>query len=278
LYLYLVDHGGNQKFQISSKTQEVITAAQLNNALDEFQTKTTCPVVLIIEACYSGSFVDALTNDRQSLDRAVITSSDWDEQSMIESAGSVSFTRFLFRELSKGRQFDEALKTAENKLASDAFKQIYKKQSPQSYLAGLGDRRLGSPYAIADYAPASETSKFLEVNGEDGITIDETSPSSILLSAKIFFVTGIKRVWATALPPSYEPPSITDDFVTTDLSAVTVELVYNQVKNQYEAVHDLKEPLEYGTYTITYFLEEIDGNIISNASTESTEEDTDEIT
>jgi VCBS repeat-containing protein len=267
LYLYLVDHGGKQQFLISAKKNELLSAAVLDAALDAFQEQTKRPVVVIIEACYSGSFVATLTNGNEK-NRAVFTSAGATEPAMIEPGGSVAFTRFFYKELFKGKGLAVAFATAQQIIKGTAYQGIYQNQNPQAVTADLGLQKLGLPFALADsgYETAAAVSKFINAVGANkGIVISKTAPKA-QLAATIFSVSGIKRVWATVLPPGYLPPAISQDFSTPDLSGLTVELKYNSTSGSYQAEFTPPKPVQYGTYTVTYFLEDLDGEIVSTAA------------
>ena len=79
-------------------------------------------------------------------------------------------------------------------------------------------------------------------------------------------MSGIKRVWATVLPPGYAPPVTGADFETPNLAGVTVELSYDNTAGKYLATFAPPSPLVAGVYTVTYFLEDLDGEIISKDS------------
>lgn len=81
LVLYLVDHGEDERFQIRGNSNpalsEYVTANELDTWLDSLQSGSAIKVLLVYDACFSGSFV---SNVRESDDtRVVITSVDDDE-------------------------------------------------------------------------------------------------------------------------------------------------------------------------------------------------------
>lgn len=91
----------------------------------------------------------------------------------------------------------------------------------------------------------------------------------VFLSAQIFSVSGIKRVWATVLPPGYVPPTISQDFETPDLAGVTFTLTPTSTAGKYQADFAPPAPVVNGTYTVTYFLEDLDGEIVSTAQSQT---------
>lgn len=67
LYIYLIDHGGIDTFKIFPS--EIMTATQLDGFVDSFQAATNRQVIVMIEACKSGSFTDDLVTSGQDRSR-----------------------------------------------------------------------------------------------------------------------------------------------------------------------------------------------------------------
>lgn len=110
LYLYLVGHGEIDTFSFPGET---MSALQLRGFIDTFQNATGRRVVVIIEACKSGSFADDLVSTGQ--DRIVVTSTD-DQDSYMQFDGKISFTQFFTNKLLGGASFYESWQTGQNKL------------------------------------------------------------------------------------------------------------------------------------------------------------------
>jgi hypothetical protein len=95
------------------------------------------PVVVVYEACFSGSFIDASTDNPQTLsgpNRVVITSADDNEYASFLDDGAVSFSHFFFEDAGVGKNllqsFNRAVSTIDHYQGFD--------QSPQ--LDDNGDR------------------------------------------------------------------------------------------------------------------------------------------
>jgi len=89
LYLFFIDHGGPEKLQIAKNTQ--MKADEFKAILDDYQNSTGNKLVLVIEACHSGSLVKALA----APNRAIIGSASANEKAyFVEKQG---FTYFLWR-------------------------------------------------------------------------------------------------------------------------------------------------------------------------------------
>ncbi len=83
-----------------------ITALELDALLDSYQENTGNPVVAILEAPHSGTFIPELSGDN----RVIITSAD-SERAYYDDLGALSFTRLYFdklRDMNKNRSFSKA--------------------------------------------------------------------------------------------------------------------------------------------------------------------------
>ncbi|EDN71918.1 hypothetical protein BGS_1360 [Beggiatoa sp. SS] len=79
LYLFFIDHGGDGKVQLAKNT--TMSAQELKGMLDDYQQATGNQVVLILEACYSGSFLPLLA----APNRAIINSAKGNELAYFEN-------------------------------------------------------------------------------------------------------------------------------------------------------------------------------------------------
>ncbi|OQW88241.1 MAG: hypothetical protein BWK78_08535, partial [Thiotrichaceae bacterium IS1] len=104
LYLFFIDHGGPGQLQLAPLTY--LEADDLDNWLDDYQTTTGNQVVLVIDACYSGSFLQPL----QAPNRAIITSAAANELAYFYD--EEGFSRFFIKGLWQGRSFQEAFEYA----------------------------------------------------------------------------------------------------------------------------------------------------------------------
>ncbi|MCP4639096.1 MAG: hypothetical protein GY851_01610, partial [bacterium] len=92
--LYLVDHGGPDTFRLSET--EILTAAELAPWLDTLEAQIQGKLIVVVDACYCGSFVD----DLSSPGRIVITSAASDEEAQFQ--GSVSFSDYFWTRVFAG--------------------------------------------------------------------------------------------------------------------------------------------------------------------------------
>ena len=116
LFIYLQGHGTSDgRLQISG-TKDYLTATLLKDALDYLQGAgkfagregaVTANVVIIIEACYSGSFIPSLSGKNR-----VILTSAGNEPYNTDSTGQIAFSRRLFSKLMEGDNFKKAFEYA----------------------------------------------------------------------------------------------------------------------------------------------------------------------
>lgn len=256
LYIYMVDHGTNGAFKISSS--QILYATDLKKALDTFQSSTGRSVVLIIEACKSGSFIDTL----KANNRIIITSAQKGELSFIDTNG-ISFSKYLASELLSGKELDKAYSNALTKLYKTNT--IYQNQHPQYYpkddsSIDLSFLKIGGNFASA----GMELTTIDDYYGKDGNDIDLFSNDTLDLNMSVSSASAISKAWAVVIPPNYTPPSVGDNnFTTPDLDKYTVEMTYNKDTKSYSGTFDLTGYKYNGYFSITYYVEDGDGNIVS---------------
>ena len=91
--LFLADHGGDRTFRINNT--ETLQATELDTWLDELQEHISGKVIVVYEACESGSFVPVLT-PTSGTHRVVITSASAGQSAQFVE-GSISFSDFFWK-------------------------------------------------------------------------------------------------------------------------------------------------------------------------------------
>jgi ligand-binding sensor domain-containing protein len=128
LVVVFVDHGLHNKLMLN--LDEELDELEFKALLDDYQTETGNSVVIIIEACHSGTLIDAL----QAPDRLIITSTD-DKVAYYMDVGLTSFTRFYFDDLYRGAHYPAGLAFVKNNIFSK-IGEPFNHQEPQ--LKGAG--------------------------------------------------------------------------------------------------------------------------------------------
>lgn len=253
LYIYLADHGAKGQFQVAKN--EILTASFLKVALDDFQAATNRPVVVIIEACYSGSFVEPLTN--ATYDRLVLTSVDGASPGYLSSDGTTSYSSFLLANLYKGKSITDSL--AQTKADLAVIGQPYKKMAPQTEgTEGLKGLKVGGDFVLAGTFP-----EFGEITPTQSITA-----GSLALNVHATALLGGLTVWAVIVPPDYMPPEVTGDFVSTvdELPNVvlvdedpTTKVMDGQFAGNYDGF------TTNGDYTVIFYAKDSDNNLVKSS-------------
>jgi len=260
LYIYLNDHGANDQFQIN--VGQILTAAAFHSTLNTFQETTGREVVVIIEACHSGTFVDNLTTGAKG-PRLVITSSG-EGISYLGTGGTPSFSAFMIDTLYKGGNFKNAFALAKTGL-NDSGKP-YTLQEPQMVEVNLTAEEL---FVVGDFALAP---MFPEIP-ESEISVPATIAlgSSVNISAKATGVSGGK-VWATIKPVNYEPPAVSGDFVTPELKIPSVDLVDEKnlaFDDVFEGTYEgFKQGADYttnGVYELVIYAQDMEQNVTKSS-------------
>ena len=115
LYIFIVDHGSYDSFSINS--EDFVQASDLGDWLDQMSTDIgISDIVVVYQACYSGSFVDELSG----ANRIIITSVSADELSYAIPGMGSTFSWYFWTSISQqnsiGTAFEEAVTNTVNDL------------------------------------------------------------------------------------------------------------------------------------------------------------------
>jgi hypothetical protein len=148
LFIYLVGHGEIDSFNFPGET---LTAQGLKGFLDTFQASTGRQVIVIIEACKSGSFTNDLVSS--GANRVVVTSTD-NQDSYLKLGGRISFTQFFIDKLFGGGSIYEAWQNGSTKLSEMElpFSQMAPQLAEGVYLAS-NQIWVGGEFVIASVFP-----------------------------------------------------------------------------------------------------------------------------
>jgi hypothetical protein len=213
LYLYMVDHGGKQALKVTPKS--ILTAAQVKAALDQFQAQTGRDVVVMIEACYSGTWKEPLT----APNRLVMTSTGEMAELLPNEGVANTFSDYLFKGFAKGKTIEKAYTYAVTGVQSTA---MGKNQSPWS---AVGDTGLWASYVVGPWASAASFALFADYTGVDGPLHTETGKGLTLSSTLDIVNEEWVEAYAILTPPT---PAVTvaNEFETPALVQIKVPLSY----------------------------------------------------
>jgi hypothetical protein len=252
LYVYLIDHGGIDTFKIFPN--EILTAAQLKAYLDQFQQATGRKVVVVIEACKSGSFTDDLVTQGQN--RIVVTSTD-DQDAYIQLAGKISFTQIFIDRLLTGDSVNQGWLKAKQQLSNMGLPySLMEPQLAEGMSMVSAQTWVGGDFAIASLYPE----------------MTDQSPNSFITAntMQAFFVDisdleGIEAVWAVVVPPNYVPPPPSQDLEAPEVVLPTFNLTDPEKDGRYEGSYS--DFAYNGEYRVTFYARNGKGNVTVSPAT-----------
>lgn len=201
LLLFVVDHGGNSVLRLN-QTEE-LAASELDDWLDELQESFTGRLVVIYDACQSGTFLPHL--DAPDGARRILVTSAGDQNAIFANAGRLSFSYQFWASVFSGGSLLASFNTAVSLMAPY--------QTPLLEADGNGvanekdDRRVARDVDIGrGYVAASDRPLISAVSAPDFITSDDTGPATLTASG-IIDATRVVRVWAGVSRPDFSVAS-----------------------------------------------------------------------
>ncbi len=207
--VYLIDHGGDGTFKMSET--EIMYAEDLGAWLDILQENIVGSVIVIYDACESGSFVPILTPPAGK-ERIIITSTSAKENAYFVSNGTISFSYYFWGQIFSGANLYDAFETADdsvsftvsdqNAVIDDNGNGVGNEKSDgeiaQTYSIGNGVAQAG------DIPVIGSVSHELNLSGET---------SSAIWADDIVTTGRIIKVWAVIRPPDFQPESTSEPVV-----------------------------------------------------------------
>jgi len=257
LFVYMQGHATEDgRFKVWGD-DDYVPVLEIKDALDQLQGVgayqgsggADCPIVFILEACFSGNFIPALSGPNR-----VILTSAGDERYNTDATGRISFSRFLFSKLREGDSLKKAFDYAAGRLVNMGY--------PSPKLEDNGD---GIPTS-ADGLLASNT----YLNGslswgvkpvvEDVVAVTELEGSSTTpISARVTpGDVGIERVWVQIISPNAD---ITGGAAT--ISYPEAELTLNVETGNYEGT--LIDLTQIGPYKVIVLARDVDQEVADPA-------------
>jgi hypothetical protein len=247
LIIYFTDHGGPGRIQLGKGVY--LEASEFDTWLDKLQASTNCQVAVIIEACYSGTFITPLTPD--SNQRRVLISSSNTNVSLDDETGAVSFSNFLFNGIFCGDNLKKSFYDACKKLKHYV---LFTYQTPL-LIDGQNETYADNFYIAGSFRKKDAFPEILETTAQTNINSGEFT-----LFARATDLEGQIKVWANVIKPDIVIPQTTSDFVTPIIASEKIPL--NQTNEQYlfQGTYDFQCN---GRYLITFFAKDQMGDIVS---------------
>lgn len=245
LLLFIVDHGGDQQFRLNETT--LLSVQELDAWLDELQETMPGKLIVIYDACQSGTFISEMLPPTDK-ERIVMTSAG-DENAYFINEGGLSFSfQFWASVFSGGDLYDSYVfgktmmldfQTAEIDSNGNGISQEKEDTTlAQDLIIGRG------------FIPASDKPFISAISTPQSIV--DTTTASISASG-IIDATGISRVWGVISHPDFELGSKD----TPVVNAPEVELLDPDGDNTWVGSYDHFDLP--GTYTITIYAQNNNG-------------------
>jgi hypothetical protein len=216
LYLYLADHGATDVFMLDG-TNGLLTVARLDAWLDALEASTTIEnMVVIVEACHSGSFIEK-PDSLSKLGRVIISSTSSQKDARLSEQGAY-FSDAFFTALAVNRNVYAAFEHARQ--AVEEATRMY--QTPWiddngDAVADGWDGQLARRLGLAN-SPSEEEPVVLST------TVQFFGEATGVIAVLARDNTGVDRVWAEIYPPSFVEPAPGRDFETPELDIPRVDL------------------------------------------------------
>ncbi len=195
LILYLVDHGGSKRFSLTES--QILTDTELNVWLTEFQKNNEKQVIVIYDACRSGSFHPVLRQDARMppavcpgeiKPRIIISSAKDDQNAYFLNQGTISFSEFFWSEVFNGANLSAASQTAGNLIANITTAQTYQ----YSACGSLKEQNV----------TIGNGTEYLAEEGRAEIKISEIRAEQVKVT--VTHTAEISRVWIVLIPENCE--------------------------------------------------------------------------
>jgi len=252
LFVYLVDHGGNSSgngyFRLNAS--ETITAAQLDTWLDDLQNTYHTRVTVLLDFCYSGSFLHEMTYNGTA-PRIVVAACGTNQPSYFVAGGLVSFSSAFFSGVLLGYDVGQCFELAQSAMSSYQGALLDDDgdgTSTTNDCAVASDTTIG-PTSVA----AGDVPTIGEVCGNQVLT---TETAATLWIGSISSLHPIDQAWCQIVPPSYDPDP---DSPVTALPSFVLD--YDASSGRYAVTYDgFTTP---GTYSVQFYVQDSEGNVSS---------------
>ena len=212
LLIYMTDHGFPGVFQLNR--QEYLRAEDLDLWLDALQETMPGNLILVYDACHSGSFVPLL-RPPLGKNRIIITSAKDNENAYFITRGKLSFSFQLWAGINQSADLYRAFVDAKEIMGG------YQTSIIDADGNGIGnelyDQELADGIIIGKGLQSAPIPPFLHLKKK--ILGDTFSTFQV----ETLFPDNVERVWATVTPPDHHPES--SDIPVTELPEMAFQHV-----------------------------------------------------
>jgi len=239
LLLFMTDHGGDGTFLLTPN--DVLLAEDLDSWLDALQETMPGPVLIVYDACRSGTFISRLRPEAGKT-RITITSAD-DERAWFIHGGKLSFSYQFWASIFGDANISNAYEKARNLVGGFQNALIDADgdgvSGEEADWLAVKDIKLGRGVVIASIPP---------VIGHISPSISLESDISTTVTVRdIVSLNDIDRVWAVVTPPAHDG-SLLDEPVT---EITEIDLADDDNDGSYDITYD--GFVEDGIYRIVVY-------------------------
>jgi len=269
LWLYLADHGQVDRFH--NEVDEVVTAGELNLWLSNLEaTSGVDQINVIIDACHSGSFIDAQEQGDYGLEeisghgRVVVASTTYSSQAYAPGGSNARmyFSAGFWRALGEGQTLWHAFLAGRSEVESGGVGQCgdyaFDFFCQRPWLDDTGDAWFDG----ADGQLAQTRGLAASFGGGvapyiDWVQVGEVTEGQASVEAQVRDDGSVARVWLRVFAPSFEPPTGEDgsisviDVPEADLGAASGDVF----------ALDYTGFTEEGVYQIVVYAMDDEGNV-----------------
>lgn len=221
LTIYLMDHGGVDRFYLDELHGERIVPSDLDAWLGDLElSHPGLKVNVIVEACHSGSFIAPLDGQVGKPGRVVISSTDVKNLAWASDDGA-TFSDGLVTLLGQGQNLETSFRRA-----AEAVGLAHPSQRPWLDADGDGLANQPTDFSVAAQRGFGVPGSFdpnwppyiFAATGPSAITFDTG-----IISADVRDDVHVHRVWAVIYPPSYVPPVEGDALIDEVLPTIVLQ-------------------------------------------------------
>jgi len=255
LFIFMQGHATSDKRFRVLGSDEYVTAQEIKDALDKLQgvgnyqgeNGLDCPVVIIIESCFSGKFIPDL-----SAPNRIIFTSAGDEQYNTDSSGNISFSRFLFSKLREGDSLKKAFDYSKNYLTNMGYPSPRMDDNGDGVSDSSDGLFASSLYLFGPLLWGSKP-EIQEIVCVSTLEIVNSTPITVKV---IQGDVAIDRVWVQVIPPNANITGGEDTIIYPQ-----VELSLNTETGNYEGT--LTDIGKVGIYKIVVLAKDVSHEVSS---------------
>ncbi len=253
LFVFLANHGsdfaGEGFFRLNEG--ENLTAVQLDSWLDHIQDTFNTEVTVVLDFCYSGSFLDELVYTGAA-QRIVIASTSPNELTYFIAGGAVSFSDIFFSGLLQGLDLEQSFLLAQD--AMSAYQNATLDDNGDGvYTEGVDGAASAGQFVGATFIAGKDFPIIGKVLGSQLLTEGTTVT---LWADDIDSFYPLERVWSSIIPPSHSPNTNVGIPV---VNIPELDLAYDNTLGRHQA--SFSGFSEQGTYRVNYYAEDIWGSV-----------------